>query len=565
MSQRPKLSYIDLLNWKGLYTKSNPEVITAEMLTVAENCDYFEVYGGISKFRGSARVLDTIYKETTAQKIPWIGMYKASDLDGQILRQVLVAAGTKLFRLSGTNLATSSTTLETGRTADLFHDSDQLGQFLYLTNYDPDLVGKGNDLVKYDGSVTSKWGLTAPGGQETLREAFDDATDWDIDANCTVSDDTTTTWDGASIKVDKTGTTSASFYIQKELDAPFSPIGDGRPLAHAIADRVNFKLYIPRGTLVENFATSGPAMSVHVGTARLQEYYRFDYEIGSLNEGWQQVNLDFTDGDPHTPPTTTYPTLGDFYFFHPASDDIDTVKFEFNLASPSKTISGIRLDSLTSLDEGSPVVSPDQRGAGDFTGVYKYKVAFVSKYGNLSNAGPASVAATGSSTDSFYLNNLPVSSDTQIVERRLYRTVAGGSIYLFLDQIFDNVTTSYTDVIADGSLGSETPPQAADFSDDNSVPPKGWIVTTWKRTVFMAGDPQNPETLYFSEDDEPESFPLVNTFDLDEKITMKGGVNNRWYIRIPVKKMPLLSCKLFPYIGDVVTAVEDIYINIKDR
>ena len=35
----------------------------------------------------------------------------------------------------------------------------------------------------------------------------------------------------------------------------------------------------------------------------------------------------------------------------------------------------------------------------------------------------------------------------------------------------------------------------------------------------MAGDPQNPYTLYFSEDDEPESFPLINAFEFDDKIT----------------------------------------------
>jgi hypothetical protein len=68
-------------------------------------------------------------------------------------------------------------------------------------------------------------------------------------------------------------------------------------------------------------------------------------------------------------------------------------------------------------------------------------------------------------------------------------------------------------------LGNETPPQAGDFSDDNSPPPKGGIVKVWQRTVFVAGDPFNPETLAYSDDDEPESFPLINTFEFDGPIT----------------------------------------------
>jgi hypothetical protein len=90
---------------------------------------------------------------------------------------------------------------------------------------------------------------------------------------------------------------------------------------------------------------------------------------------------------------------------------------------------------------------------------------------------------------------------------------------LFLDEILDNVTTTYFDFIGDGSLSNETAPQAGDYADDNSIPPKCGILKSWKKTMFMAGDPQNPYTLYYSEDDEPESFPLINALEMDGKIT----------------------------------------------
>jgi len=117
------------------------------------------------------------------------------------------------------------------------------------------------------------------------------------------------------------------------------------------------------------------------------------------------------------------------------------------------------------------------------------------------------------------LTRIPLSPDPQVTARRIYRTVGNGSVWLFLDEILDNVTTTYTDTTADGSLGNETAPQGGDFSDDNSIPPQAGIVKVWKKTVFLAGDPQNPYTLYYSEDNEPESFPIINAFDLDAKIT----------------------------------------------
>lgn len=44
-----------------------------------------------------------------------------------------------------------------------------------------------------------------------------------------------------------------------------------------------------------------------------------------------------------------------------------------------------------------------------------------------------------------------------VTHRKLYRTTAGGSIYLLLATLADNVTTTYTDNIADASLGAQAP------------------------------------------------------------------------------------------------------------
>jgi hypothetical protein len=116
------------------------------------------------------------------------------------------------------------------------------------------------------------------------------------------------------------------------------------------------------------------------------------------------------------------------------------------------------------------------------------------------------------------LSSIPTSSDGQVIARRIYRTAANSSIFLRLTTINDNTTTTYIDTIPDDSLGVQTPPTASG-SQDNSPPPKGGIVKEFFRTVFIAGDPLNPTLLYYSNDDEPEQFPLENTLNLGEVIT----------------------------------------------
>lgn len=116
------------------------------------------------------------------------------------------------------------------------------------------------------------------------------------------------------------------------------------------------------------------------------------------------------------------------------------------------------------------------------------------------------------------LTNVPVSEDEGVVARNVYRTVAGGTDYLFVGRINDNSTTTFTDSVSDGALGTQTPPEEGLYND-NSGPPNCAMLKVWKRTVFMAGDPLNPNVLYFSRDDNPEAFPIINGFELDTPIT----------------------------------------------
>lgn len=55
------------------------------------------------------------------------------------------------------------------------------------------------------------------------------------------------------------------------------------------------------------------------------------------------------------------------------------------------------------------------------------------------------------------LTSLPVSADSRVTGRKLYRTIAGGSTYLLVGSIGDNTSTAWTDTVADASLGQAEP------------------------------------------------------------------------------------------------------------
>lgn len=517
---RQRLPYIDLKNWQGLFTKSSPDILAAEQLRVAENCDYFDTYGAVSKLRGNTRVLNNkITEGGSPVPISWVGFYKASDLDGRILRKVLLSAGTRIGEIENGNFKV----LCTGRLSGLFHTADRIDRFLFITNQDPNIVGRGDDLLKYDGAVLTNWGLTPPGSQETVFDAFADIdyTTFNATIRNEPTDGTGVTFDGDALRIDKFYVDSSIFFVEREFYYPWSfyPIADGRVSEKSVADRVNFQLFIPRGLLTPSKSqytggiwNTNPAISVKVSPDQDtvdNNHWSFYFPIGQLFEGWNKLNLDFSGESP------SGKDVGEFY---PEIHIIKRIRYAFHTKKDDVfPLKRLRLDRLVRLDQGAPAVR--QSGTGSLSGVYQYKVTFLSKYGNESNAGPASAAFTAVSAGQLDLTKIPVSSDPQITTRNLYRTVANGSVFLFLDQILDNETTVYTDTTPDGSLGNQTPPQAGDFSDDNSPPPKAGIVQQWKRTLFLAGDPQNPEILYFSEDNDPESFPLINTFTLDSKIT----------------------------------------------
>lgn len=121
----------------------------------------------------------------------------------------------------------------------------------------------------------------------------------------------------------------------------------------------------------------------------------------------------------------------------------------------------LRLDS--SYGEPAPtaptaaLASPAVAGNVD-NGAHRYRVTFVTADGETDGGTVTSAVTVADKTvnGQVSLTAIPVGGSA-VTARKLYRTTAGGSTYLLLATLSDNTTTTYTDNIADVSLGAGVP------------------------------------------------------------------------------------------------------------
>lgn len=98
-------------------------------------------------------------------------------------------------------------------------------------------------------------------------------------------------------------------------------------------------------------------------------------------------------------------------------------------------------------------------GAGNVdNGAHRYLATFVTADGETEGGG---ISAALTVADKTVNGKVALSAialgGSAVTSRKLYRTQAGGATYLFLATIADNTTTTFTDNIADASLGAQAP------------------------------------------------------------------------------------------------------------
>lgn len=127
--------------------------------------------------------------------------------------------------------------------------------------------------------------------------------------------------------------------------------------------------------------------------------------------------------------------------------------------SVAEVMAFCRIDSDNQEPAPSAVTVALGSGAGNVdNGAHRYLCTFVTANGET-QAGDLSAAVTvvdKTVNGKISLTNIPLGGSL-VTARKIYRTAAGGLTYLLLATIADNTTTTYTDNIADSSLGAEAP------------------------------------------------------------------------------------------------------------
>jgi uncharacterized phiE125 gp8 family phage protein len=103
------------------------------------------------------------------------------------------------------------------------------------------------------------------------------------------------------------------------------------------------------------------------------------------------------------------------------------------------------------------LISPAVAGNVD-NGAHRYLATFVTAAGETQAGTPSAAVTVADKTvnGKVTVSAIPLGGSA-VTARKLYRTTAGGSTYLLLATLADNTTTSYTDNIADASLGAGAP------------------------------------------------------------------------------------------------------------
>ncbi len=142
--------------------------------------------------------------------------------------------------------------------------------------------------------------------------------------------------------------------------------------------------------------------------------------------------------------------------------------------------------------------------AGGYYGVVVFKN---SDTGQRSNPGPASALYTAPGSKKIDWSNIPVSTNTQVNAREIYRTPRNQTgVYYLVATINDNSTTTYT---GDNDL-MDNLGRKAEFNLD--PPPNNLEVhEVWLERIFAS----DGDAVYYTPRFSPESFPAAYTIELN--------------------------------------------------
>ena len=185
-----------------------------------------------------------------------------------------------------------------------------------------------------------------------------------------------------------------------------------------------------------------------------------------------------------------------------------------NGIEPVRKYDGTAITTLTIAGPSStltdtPNAAPSN-GTFAATGTYYYRVSFRNSLDGTESlaSDPSGGALLAATDDNIDLTSIPVSSNAQVNQRRLYRKDAAATEYYYLADINDNTTTTYTDT---GTAVSSTLP----IDDLRGDVEECRFATVFGASLIVANSPANPSAIYFSEPD-TINFPAANVITVGE-------------------------------------------------
>jgi hypothetical protein len=335
--------------------------------------------------------------------------------------------------------------------------------------------------------------VLAPGQEETVKLAIDNDTNWLDSADATSSTDSVVSWDGTgSLKIAKDGTaTTAALSWNQSVSLDMTTASDGFAYVY---------VFLGSGML-QKLATSGVAIQILLGDTGVVNLDFHNYSVGELLPGWNLLSIDLLNPDDTAGAGATLASVTTFGIQADTKD-----------SSQTWTDDDLRIDKLYHLSDGTCSAAVGVAGAIAATVSYRY--SFLTEYGVESNLGPAS-AAVVLDAEKGELSDVGISTDPQVVARRIYRDKDGDAIFRFVDQIDDNVTTTYSDNVGDAALGGATGPIAGDSLLDSSPPPKMSVVVEHNQRLWGV-DARNQSVMWLSDVNGPEQWRLVDQLALED-------------------------------------------------
>ena len=470
---------IPLQLYRGLVTKFAPKETAGTALIQSDNADGFDVFRGYGKLPGTEAVAPTVSGSTYHS----LHNYEYVTLSGTQARQRLGVLDTVLYKIT----TDAVTQVAGGLVAEPIFGIVSGDTFYYSS--------ANNPPGKYDGTNKYDWGLVAPGLQETVIVPFNDAVGWDVTySGDGVSASTAVSIDGQGSAVFTKNQTSTNVYEVATVSGAFNFAQAGDP--------VNFWIHIPKEDYSKITAT-GNAVSLVLGSGLPPFAYSKTYHTapGELSEGWNLITHSLSTPDSSSGSLSLA--------------GVKDIKFQIYTKAAGNTFSSILLDKLYVTDDGYP--GGTAGASGNVSGTVTYAVTFVDKDGFESNLGPGggSVAVVGKQVT---VTGIPVSAQTNVVARDIYRDLNGDALYRYVGTINDNTTTTFTDNV--GTPSSDTPPEAGSLDgDDNSPPQRMTTVALWNNHIFGI-DALDPKNLFIIPVVEPNSLPTAQ----DNILTFERGL-----------------------------------------